>query len=1172
MKRLSKWTLRILIAIVILLVLLVACVYVVAATNKGFELASAEAIKRIDGLDITSVDGNLQHGIKAGAVSFENEAMSIEASGVDTSWRLSCLRNREFCLDHAIVDELIIKTKASEKVDTASDDAPITLPAIKLPINVTAKEMLIKRLRFQPPGDAPEQIIDNIKLVANTRTEDDISQVTLTEFSADYQQHRADISGTITLDGDYPIALVINAAGVDVFEDKDVQLKATVTNTVADLKINADITGLATLNINGDLQALEKKLPANIAIKAAELGWPLDTFEQAKLSNTDITVKGNLDDYALSITTNLNGEQIPNSSIQLAGRANTERLTLPGIGIATLGGAISGSATLNWIEGIAWNSDIDIENLDPALHTPEITGQLDGKIIATGTVEDGNWTVDVERANVKGTLRELPFDLNAKLAKGLDNVWMLDSLSLDNSRNQIRANGIVSDQWKLDIKTSLPELQNLMPELAGGFDANIALRGPLKTPSVKLDATSQVIKFNDILVSGLRLQADIAELFEKDSSVSLALGKLQSGEQAISNTRLKLSGAREEHKITLFSDGPEQTAINLKATGGLNDSFDWLGSLQSVELEVPAHNITLESPTNLEWQQESKQFAIDPHCWRTEETSLCLENKVLALPQGTAAVSLKSYPLERLNPFLPAESTLKGMLESDTTIAWGEDLPGGYSVTSTTRIDAGGVEVVDPNDNLISFSYDDLNLDATIDPNNIDARLRLKSDTLGSADFSVQMNPQSEEKPISGTINLSGFDVGIAKAFLPEFDEIAGNLDASGALSGRLSNPRFDGRFILSDPVVKSSTLPLPITGGKITANVIGKRASLVGKVDSGNGNIAVGGNINWQRPEDWLANITLTGRQLTIAQDPVQSATVNHDIVVRAAPDSISISGDIDIPYADIDVVQLPKGASTLSDDVIIIEDEAEKQEEAVAAKSDIDLRVDVNVSLGDDVNLAAYGLDAELKGDMSVSIKGDNPPQLGGEIEVVDGIYKQYGQNLQADGTVLFVGPVNQSRLRIDAVREIDDEDRVAGLRILGTVEKPVISLFTDPSDKAEDSILSYIVLGRDINETSDEEASLLATAALALTVKGGKSITSGIAESLGVEEFELETRGRGDNTEIVVSGRLNDRLLLRYGRSVFQPQNTLYLRYDLTKKLYLEAAQGTERAVDFFYSFSF
>jgi len=181
-----------------------------------------------------------------------------------------------------------------------------------------------------------------------------------------------------------------------------------------------------------------------------------------------------------------------------------------------------------------------------------------------------------------------------------------------------------------------------------------------------------------------------------------------------------------------------------------------------------------------------------------------------------------------------------------------------------------------------------------------------------------------------------------------------------------------------------------------------------------------------------------------------------------------------------------------------------------------------------------------------MSVSIQTPNPPQLGGEIKVVNGIYKQYGQNLKADGTVLFVGPVNQSRLNIDAVREIDDEDRVAGLRIQGTVETPEITVFTNPADKSEDSILSYIVLGRDINDTTDQEANLLATAALALTVKGGKNITSGLAESLGVQEFDLETRGRGDNTEIVVSGRLNDRLLLRYGRSVFLVRLIFFIRF--------------------------
>ncbi|PIE35140.1 MAG: hypothetical protein CSA54_05935, partial [Gammaproteobacteria bacterium] len=166
----------------------------------------------------------------------------------------------------------------------------------------------------------------------------------------------------------------------------------------------------------------------------------------------------------------------------------------------------------------------------------------------------------------------------------------------------------------------------------------------------------------------------------------------------------------------------------------------------------------------------------------------------------------------------------------------------------------------------------------------------------------------------------------------------------------------------------------------------------------------------------------------------------------------------------------------------------------------------------------------------------------------------------------------PVNQSRLDIRAVREIETEDRIAGLNIVGTVETPEITLFTEPADKSEDAILSYIVLGRDINEASDQETNLLQAAALALTVRGGRSIGQNVADALGVQDFSLETAGSGDNTELVVSGRLNDRLLLRYGSSVFSSQNTLYLRYDLTKKLYVETASGVEQALDIFYSFDF
>ena len=147
------------------------------------------------------------------------------------------------------------------------------------------------------------------------------------------------------------------------------------------------------------------------------------------------------------------------------------------------------------------------------------------------------------------------------------------------------------------------------------------------------------------------------------------------------------------------------------------------------------------------------------------------------------------------------------------------------------------------------------------------------------------------------------------------------------------------------------------------------------------------------------------------------------------------------------------------------------------------------------------------------------------------------------------------------------------MAGLHVEGPIASPEVTLFTDPADKTQESILSYIVLGRDLGSgQSTEESTLLAQAALALTIRQGRGFATGFAETLGISDFQIDAAGSGNDTQVIVSGRLSRKLLLRYGRSVFSPDQTLFLRYDISKRLYLEAAQGVERAVDVFYSFSF
>ena len=1016
------------------------------------------------------------------------------------------------------------------------------------------------------------------------RSED--GRLVLENLSLDYQEHSAALSGTITPEGDYPLDLDLLAElrgvvpeGEGFGDVRDARLELALDHTLAELDVDARLTGPAEARLTGRVEPLRRELPVRLELVAPAVGWPLDTLAQVKATDLTLGVEGTLEDYALELRTRVSGEQAPDTDIDISGQANTERLLLDDIDIATLDGSVGGSASLAWVEGLSWLAELDIADIDPSLQIETLSGSLGGQLRASGEVTpEGDWTLDLRQARVEGVLRGQPLTLDAVVNKGDDGDIRIETLTLDNGENRVDASGTVNEAWDIEASARMPELDKLLPGLLGGFDADLRLSGPLAEPTLGLQANAATVGFEDTVVSGLSLEADVARAALAPSSLRLALGEVQAGGQTIANTRLTLDGTRTEHRLALFADGPQATSIDLEAGGALNEAFDWEGRLEQVTLEVPAHVVRLREPTALAWDNAAKELAVDPHCWITEGSSLCLENRVLAAADGEAELSLNTYPLERLNPFLPAETTLAGTLGAGAMIRWGEAQPGGFSAEVALSIEDGGATVVDADEEPVSFRYDSLTLDADVDPTDVEATLAVSSETMGQATVALRLDPADQQRALDGRLDISGFRIDFLKAFMPDFEEISGSVNASGELSGYLADPRFDGDIVLAELAVRSDTLPLAITSGAITTNVRGRRAFIDGTLASGEqGRIAIDGSANWQRIEAWRADVTLQGQDLAIRQDPLTDSRVAHEINVNARPGMIRVSGEVEVPYATVNVAELPQGAATLSDDIVVVEDLPPEGEEStsVTPPGDLDLRVDLEVSLGDEVSVDAYGLKANLTGDMGVSLRSPDPVQLGGEIRVVDGIFKQYGQNLEASGQIVFVGPVDRTSLDIEAIRRIENEEpeRIAGLKITGDVAEPDIELFTEPADKSEEAILSYIVLGRDLGATDNQSAGLLASAALALSVKGGRTIGSGVADALGIDEFALETRGQGNDTEVVASGRINDRLLLSYGQSVFESgPPTLSLRYDLTKKLYLEASQGLEKAVDLIYQFSF
>ncbi|MDV7211757.1 translocation/assembly module TamB domain-containing protein, partial [Azotobacter beijerinckii] len=273
-----------------------------------------------------------------------------------------------------------------------------------------------------------------------------------------------------------------------------------------------------------------------------------------------------------------------------------------------------------------------------------------------------------------------------------------------------------------------------------------------------------------------------------------------------------------------------------------------------------------------------------------------------------------------------------------------------------------------------------------------------------------------------------------------------------------------------------------------------------------------------------------------------------------------LALSGALAVPRGAITLRELPVSTVRVSEDAVVAGREVE-------ARRQLAMRMDIEVEVGKDkLTFSGFGLTSELAGHLHIGDQLDTR----GELSLNKGRYRAYGQRLDIRrARLLFIGPIDQPYLDIEAVRTVDDV--VAGLRVGGSVLEPRTDVFAEPA-MSQEQALSYLLLGRAPGSSDSADSNQLAGAALGLGLAGSSSITGGLAKNLGIEEFELGTQGSGTTTSVVASGKLSERLSLIYGVGVFEPVNSIALRYQLTRRLFLEAASGLASSLDLFYKQDF
>lgn|GEM_PF-32288 len=867
------------------------------------------------------------------------------------------------------------------------------------------------------------------------------------------------------------------------------------------------------------------------------------------IQTLDGTVAWQDGNYQAELTADVDSAQ---GTANLAATVNgdLEKVRLTELTVATGAGSLSGNGSVTYAGPLTWQAALQLQDFNPGFWVPALEARLSGEVTTEGRLRDGRIPAMTAGWRLEGSWRSNPASLVGNLDTSSGS-WQLSGLKLAVGDNRLEGSGVWGDRLSADLKLAVPRPEALLSGLTGSLEATLTAGGTPQNPTGELTASARDLGWqDDLAVETASLDASLKPNQRLESR--LAASDLEAFGQQLQALTVEANGDQAQHRVVVNANHAEAN-LELGFEGGAGPDWQtWQGALTRGVIALPeqSQRWQLESPATLAYS-ESGKLTFGNHCWQWQQSSVCAEDQTL-LPSPRIAYNINRFPTLALAPLLPETVRWDARINGEIDFASTEAGPDGRIF-----LDAGDGEFeVLVDGDWQPLTYNELTTELILKPQQADLAVRLAGPDVGEFDLDMALDPTSKDRRVDGSFRLKGLDLALAGLFTG-LQDIAGQVDGQGRLSGPLMKPAVDGEVHLTNGRIADPRLPVPIEEMVASVEFSGYSAQLSGRIESNaRSQTIIDGEVNWQQSP--RGEITITGKRVPFNYEPYARLEIAPDLKIAFQDGSLKVTGEVAVPRGQVEIEALPAQAVSVSEDEVIVGTEKEKP----VVRS---LNMDVTVVVGEDkVTFAAFGVTGNLKGTLRI---GDNMDTRG-TLRLVNGQYEAYGQELELRrARLLFVGNLTQPYLDIEAVREVGTV--VAGIRISGPVQSPQTEVFSNP-DMPQTDALSYLILGRAPQSRGDEGQ--MTRAALSLGLTQASKITGQLGEELGIRQLTLEADGSGGQTSVVASGYLTEDLSVRYGIGIFEPITTIAVRYDLGKYFYLEAASGLASSLDIFYTRDF
>lgn len=813
----------------------------------------------------------------------------------------------------------------------------------------------------------------------------------------------------------------------------------------------------------------------------------------------------------------------------------------------------------------------------------DITVEIDSDVLSLKKLQSAfHWTddgVDVPTVDLSGTWQNYPLTLKGAVSTRQDGKLLhLSDVAMHLGDNRIEVKGDVRfhaavPNLDLAMQIDASDFSEILKDIKGQAKGRLQVRGPVLMPLINADLTIRNLSAEGISVNALRLTGAMSAEENISGGARLAVKGIGLPGLVLESFNADLSGSQSAHELKVEADS-QLFQLNATFAGALNDAMDaWKGALTSLKVTTDYGPVILRDQMPLVFNTNAVLLDVGHFCLTHPHAQICLRNDLkLDLLNKNAfdlRVALEKFDLDFFKRYIPGQFEATGIMKADATLK----IPQGYGGLPTGSVSINGQSLstrykLEQSDFVMGF--DSIRLGFVNDGEKLNSKWTVKLTQNGALSGDVDIIDPMNKRQLAGNVRIENLSASLFNSLLSPGETAEGTIYGDLRLAGTLSEPQLFGKTGIEQMRVDSTKLPFEMLPSSFELAFNGNKSTLSGELKTPKGGLTLQGDADWKTLAQGSTRIAAKGVKMRVTMPPAVEFDLTTDVHCEASAEKISLSGLIDLPWARVQLYELPASATDVSADTVRLDRPRSKSADRSEA---IPIESNLFVNIGDDVRVDAMGLKARMTGKLHV-VQNNGRLGLTGQINVPRGQFKAYGQDLIVRrGEFMFAGAADNPLINLEAIRNPDKtaDDVIAGIRVTGQADMPEVTIFTEP-EKSQTESLSYLMRGEGLDPAGEDDNSMITSALINLGLSQGSRAIESLGNAVGISGLGVDTEGVGEGSKVAVSGYILPGLKVKYAVGLFDSLATLTLRYRVIPRLYIEAASGVDQALDVLYSFEF